>query len=234
MNTSQREAEAPGLVAVALYLRPARRAEVAGALIELGMFVREFSSCPLLHPGAEEAEVFVVFADDDLSHIQAVERIVRAGRFVLVVVPRGDAAQRFQRLGVVGILSDSEPETAFRQAFAGLGQLARQQRSGQPASPRSMSVFGGLKFDLGEPLLASRTSLAGLSPTEHEVLRALAVARGVVVTKSRLCHQLSGSSEPATDGYLKTVVLRIRRKVATLGGDPTHLAAVRGAGYVLR
>lgn len=232
MSTSPRGGESPGLVADAVYLRPAQRAEAVIGMIELGMFVREFPT----HVGAPRdaaAELAVVFAGDDEGHLRTVQRIVQAGRVVLAVLPDAGASEGFTNAGALRVLVDGDGPCTLRSALAEAGQVVRQRRAQNHASNR-VSVFGGLQFGPGEPLLTSATSLAGLSPIEHEVLRVLAATRGSLVTKERLRQHLSSSSEPATDGYLKTVILRIRRKVATLGGDPTHLATVRGAGYMLR
>lgn len=227
--------EAPGLVAVALYLRPARRAAVVGSLIELGIFVREFQTHPADTYATEEpAEMFLVFASAQASHFAVIERLALAGRVVVAIIPEGVRAEPFERAGAFRVLTEADAPDETRRAFSHAGQAARQRRGDQARQRRPARIFGVLEFHPGEPWLASRDGLAVLSPIEYGVLRALVTAQGAVVSKEELQLRLSSTSEPASDGYLKTVVLRIRRKAETLGGDSSQLAAVRGTGYVLR
>jgi hypothetical protein len=235
MSASTWSPETPGLVVSALYLRPAPRAHALKVMLELGMFVREFEATAVDCFAAEEAgEILVLFADEELSHLDFVRSAALNRSVVVVVLPEEVWARPFEDSEAFAVLNDQSSLQAFRQAFANAGQLARQRRTTESPSLRSTTVFGGLEFHPAEPWLASAGHLAGLSPREHGILRALVTARGAVVSKESLQRQLSGSAKLASDGYLKTVVLRLRRKAQLLGGDPTQLSTVRGAGYVLR
>lgn len=230
--------ETPGLVAAALYLRPARRGRVIAALVELGVFVREFPGQDGRAPAqlSADADVLVVFADDDPAHRALLRDAVEAGPVVIAVLPEGVDSAAFGLAGAFAVVTDGTASAQVYRTLADAGQVARARRAADGPRPWSTSttVFGGLEFRPDEPWLARNGSLAGLSPTEHGVLRALVTARGAVVPKATLQKHLTNSAAVPSDGYLKTVVLRLRRKAEVLGGDPGRLCAVRGAGYVLR
>jgi DNA-binding winged helix-turn-helix (wHTH) protein len=227
--------DSPGLVAAAHYLRPSRRAQAISAMVELGMFVREFQCDSADAVGqVEGAELTVVFAGAEPAHIRAVARLASGDRVVAVVLAAGVAAEPFTRVGALRVVTEGDPSDEIRDALSYCGHIARQRRRSHGAHRRGNTVFGSLEFHPTQRWLSRGEHLASLSPPEHGVLRALFTAGGTVVSKDRLQRELSGTDEPASDGYLKTVVLRIRRKAELLGGDPGHLTAVRGAGYVLR
>lgn len=229
-------AEMPGLIAAAVYLRPARRAEALATLVDLGMFIREYQGHATNQHSVEFADILVMFVDEQLEHLRAVDHAVSAGKLTIVMLPPMVWTEPFEKSGAFAVMSEAAERHALRKAFADAGQVARQRRVEVPRVEFESltTIFGGLEFRPDEPWLAREGNLAGLSPTEHGVLKALVTARGAVVPKDFLQRQLSASDEPASDGYLKTVVLRLRRKVEQLGGDPARLSAVRGAGYVLR
>jgi hypothetical protein len=235
MSASTLSPETPGLVVSALYLRPAPRAHALSVMLELGMFVREFeATVPDCFKAEEAGEILVLFADEEVSHRDLVRSAALDGRVVVVVLPEEVPAAPFEHSEAFAVLNDQSSLLAFREAFANAGQVARRRRTTESPFRRSTTVFGGLEFHPAEPWLASGGHLAGLSPREHGILRALVTARGAVVSKESLQRQLSGSATLASDGYLKTVILRLRRKAQLLGGDPAQLSAVRGTGYVLR
>lgn len=230
--------EIPGLVAAAIYLRPARRGRVIAALVELGIFVREFPG-PVGRAPAQlpaDADVLVLFVDDERAQRELVRDAVEAAQVVIAVLPDGADSGPLSAAGAFAVITDGIDYGRVRRTLSDAGQVARARRSEDaPRRPSvSTTIFGGLEFRPDEPWLARDGALAGLSPTEHGVLRALVTARGAVVPKATLQRQLTNSAVIPSDGYLKTVVLRLRRKAEGLGGDPGRLCAVRGAGYVLR
>ncbi len=73
-----------------------------------------------------------------------------------------------------------------------------------------------------------------LSPAERRVLDLLLEANGQPVPQQQLA-STSSSKATLTEAYLKTLIFRLRRKLATsLGESAPTIAAVRGYGYVLR
>ena len=235
MTGSASGIDGPGLVAAALYLRPSRRAEAVGAMVELGMFVREFQTSPTDALRLNDsAELSLIFASPDPTHIRVVERLADGDRVVAVVLPGTVAVEPFARAGAMRVLREDDSPAEIRAALSYCGHLARQRRGNRMSGDRKTTIFGGLEFHPAQRWLSRGETLTSLSPPEHGVLRALVTAGGSVVPKAHLQRELTGTEDPASAGYLKTVVLRIRRKVELMGGDPGQLTAVRGAGYVLR
>ena len=73
-----------------------------------------------------------------------------------------------------------------------------------------------------------------LSPAERRVLALLQEANGQPVPQQQLA-STSSSKATLSEAYLKTLIFRLRRKLATsLGDSAPTIAAVRGYGYVLR
>ena len=234
MTVGSNPPEAPGLIAAAVYLRPASRVPAVSVLMELGMFVREYGCFGLPIDTTRAVDLVVVFADEEPDHVGTVSRSIAAGNVVTVVLPKGQSGSAFVRNGAFAALGEDVEPAILRRTLADAGLVARQRRSGQNRDRLSIKVFGGLEFRPGEPWLARDGNLTGLSPTEHGLLKALVTHRGTIVPKALLEQELSSAAVPASDGYLETVILRLRRKVQSLGGDPHRLASVRGAGYVLR
>ncbi len=201
------------------------------------MFVHEFdgSSDGEAHVAFRgTADVVVIFADQCHEHAEVVRVALRRGLATLVVFP-DDTALAGMGLEGAAITYDGAGREAFLQALVEVAQTARERRDeGVHAYGQARTVFGGLTLPAESPWLSHGQDLAALSPVEHAVLKVLVDAQGTVVPKLVLRQCLVNSVEPASDGYLKAVVLRIRKKVQRLGGDASLLVAVRGFGYLLK
>lgn len=221
----------PGLTADIVYLRPAHRPPLLGTLAELGVFVREAPAFSP-HDRIASAEIVIAMADSSERSCEAVRSLAQNGATVIAIVddPRSDPPMRLA--GASAVISESANPAALRHVLNSTGRTARERRAstGQPFS----KVFGHLEFRASPPELAAGTRVAPLSPVEFEVMKLLARFRGEVVPRQALHACLSRKADEVSDGYLKTVVLRIRRKAGALGGDPGVLHAVRGMGYILR
>lgn len=228
----------PGLTALVLYLRPAQRAGVVSCLVELGLFVREFDLTNTHSAWAfneDSPEIVVIYPGSQFEHRDLVRSAIDTGNVAITVVQDGAAEEEYRQLGAAAVIRESEIPGALRDALVSAGEIARRRRQTLfPAQVPATVIFGSLHFRITQPWLSRGREMTALSPTEHGVLRALVGARGTVVSKDVLGRYVSGSDEPASDGYLKTVVLRIRRKVDRLGGDSSLLGSVRGSGYILR
>jgi hypothetical protein len=229
----------PGLSALVLYFRPVAREGVLRTLVSLGVFAREVdhsAGCASLPPRPGRADFAVAFVTGDDQEAEVIASYSELVNSLLVVLPAShvsvlSAAWEFDELSHA-----SSEHCLDRDAVLRVAQVARRRADGRVAAAQRTPaiIFGGLMFRPGQPWLQSGAEIAGLSPTEFGVLRALVSARGSIVSKSALQLELTGGGEAASDGYLKTVVLRIRRKVERLGGDASLLAAIRGSGYVLK
>ena len=150
--------ETPGLVAAALYLRPARRGRVIAALVELGVFVREFPGQDGRAPAqlSADADVLVVFADDDPAHRALLRDAVEAGPVVIAVLPEGVDSAAFGLAGAFAVVTDG---TGFCPGVPDAGGRG-PGRAGAPR--RGLSAPVEHEHDsLRGPRVPARRALAG-------------------------------------------------------------------------
>jgi DNA-binding response OmpR family regulator len=104
-------------------------------------------------------------------------------------------------------------------------QLARESAAG----PQGVVVLGGLRFDAG----ARRTWIGDdelhLTPTEFDLLCALASAPGQVLTRERLLAEVWGWDGGA--GATRTVDSHVKALRAKIGAE--RVRTVHGVGYAL-
>ncbi|MFN0093610.1 MAG: helix-turn-helix domain-containing protein [Dehalococcoidia bacterium] len=204
-----------------VYLRPAGRQEIVSHLLDLGIMVVE-------HQGAAGsiavgrtvgADLAVIVTDHppEPSLVEAVEREITP--FVVIHCPPG-------AYGASGGGGDAAGLAGRIQQAATAARAARQQRL-----PATLDrIFGDVVFDRGIPALQRGVLAVTLSRSECDVLSRLTAAEGRPVTPADLERTLGGASR---GGMVKAVVLRLRRKVESIGGNPGLLRTVRGVGYVL-
>lgn len=223
------------LVADVLYLRPAYRPALLGVLAELGIFVRELSLLPFREEfgrGHLQGELLLVLADGEVETLQVVADLASTGASVIALVETTDLAPALRQAGATIVVDESFGVPALRRALRDAARECRSRRTG--VSPGAVRVFGNLEFRTSPPELAQGRRASTLSPVEFGIMHTLARSHGELVPRHSLHASLRRNGEEVSDGYLKTVILRIRRKAETLGGDATLLEAVRGSGYVLR
>jgi len=118
----------------------------------------------------------------------------------------------------------------------GVGELLARIRTilRRLASGSSEPVFtlGGLKVDLANRLVMVDDREVQLTPTEYDLLRALVIPAGKVLTNRQLLHQVWG------EGYGDMHILRVnisnlRHKVEPDPSRPTYIHTESGVGYRL-
>lgn len=224
----------PTLTALLIYLRPARRRELLSMLADLGIFVVEHQGAR----GAVElgtssgADLALVVGDDDDATLSTVRGLAEGSRRVGVVsLPPGADGQRFLDAGAAVCLTDDELGPGALTLFASIANRARAARTG--AGGPGETIFGGLTFDASLPALRVGSQARALSRSEQAVLARLLVTPGRPVALKELERCATPPGTRVHPGFLKAVVLRLRRKVEELGGDPELLGTVRGFGYTL-
>lgn len=223
----------PALTALVVYLRPAPRARLLTTLANLGIFVAE-------HQGPEgfrdiavriRADIGVLVCSERPEHVPVLGELLDCvGPALIVSVPEGVSPRGFLDLGAMACLSDADLGDPAR-----LAQVAQRARSLRTATrpPHDGVVFGDIQLHLNPPALRRGRRVVSLSQSEKEVLCRLVEGIGTAVAVSELQRCAAGAGHELHPGFLKAVVLRIRRKVEDLGGDPQHLRTVRGFGYIL-
>ena len=107
------------------------------------------------------------------------------------------------------------------------------RRAENAARPAERLVVGGLELDLGRHRVAVSGRAIALTPTEFELLAALAREPGRVFTRGQLLDAVHGFSletyERAIDGHIKN----LRRKIESDVAAPRYVLTVHGVGYAL-
>jgi hypothetical protein len=174
------------------------------------------------------ADIGVLVARPATNHRDvARELIEQVGPSLIVCVPGVDPGE-YMELGAMTALTDDELGDVARLAV--VAQRARLMRT-SPRAPATASCSATWSCGFRGALRRGRVSVP-LSRSGREVVRALAANLGRPVSQAELeRHACPGV--PAHPGFLKAVVLRVRRKVEEIGGDPLLLRTVRGFGYIL-
>jgi len=222
----------PGLTALVVYLRPAPRGRLLTTLAELGIFVTEFQGPSGFREQAARmrADIGVLVAGPAADHGDVARELMeQVGPSLIVCVPPGVDPGDYMEVGAMTALTDDDLGDVARLAV--VAQRARLMRT-SPRPPCDGIVFGDVELRLSPPALRRGRVSVPLSRSEREVVRALAANLGRPVSQAELeRHACPGV--PAHPGFLKAVVLRVRRKVEEIGGDPLLLRTVRGFGYIL-
>lgn len=230
----------PGLHALVIYLRPSRRTPLLSVLSELGVFVVECvgNRWRKAH-AAWPSDLALVVADCSPEHLQVVTEVAeQTGRPVLCVASNGDQFASFVRAGASACVSDDDDRPSLVAHIESVARLARRNKELPREAGRedlaAFIVFDDVRFHLNPPFLAREAKSVSLSLSECDALLALTESLGSPVATETIEERLGRRSAPVSPGYTKTIMLRIRRKVDSIGGDSAVLGAVRNFGYVLR
>ena len=183
---------------------------------------------------------------------EGLSRIIRAERPALVlldlVLPGPDGIELMKRVPELSYLP-----VVFISAYGRDETIARALESGaadyivKPFSPTELvaRVQAALR-DRGEPETFAagelfidygprRVTLAGkpvpLTPIEFDLLRALSLNAGDVVTTGTLLHQVWGRRETGEADRVRTAVRRLRRKLGDRAAEPAYIFNEHGVGY---
>lgn len=227
----------PGLTALVVYLRPALRGRLLSMLADLGIFVVEHQGARgVLHTAFGARTDFAIVAGDDIAEHHAVVRdlLEALSSVVVALVPAGTDDSGYLAAGAACVIVDGVPDDEFARLIAPAVRQARWLRGlGELAA--EFIVFRDIRFRTLPPELSRKGQTLPLARTESEVLAELSRSRGRPVSTAELERRLANASTRSAvhAGYVKTIVLRIRRKVEDLGGNPAMLRNVRGFGYML-
>lgn len=222
----------PGLIADVIYLRPAHRAPLLRLMADLGIFVRESNSLPRNLGHRVHSDMVVAVTDCSSHGVDAVRQLSDASALVVALVERPTCVAALLQAGASSVAAEATGAT-FRNAINDAAKAARSRRANGP-STGVVRVFGNLEFREAPRELGLGRKASTLSPVEFSLMQVFVRYVGELVPRPVLHSCLRRNGAEVSDGYLKTVILRIRRKAETLGGDPTLLGAVRGSGYILR
>jgi len=111
---------------------------------------------------------------------------------------------------------------------------AMLQRLARERSAPAVIEIGYLRIDLNQRAVTANGEEVHLTPTEFEVLRALAERPGTVLTSGEIMQQVLGVDMPRDQAQdmLKVHVHRLRQKLETDQSEPRFIKSVRGQGYM--
>jgi len=116
-----------------------------------------------------------------------------------------------------------------------LARLRAAVRRAQPGPDEPVVATEDFRIDLA----AKRVTLTGgdevrLTPTEWQLLEALARNRGRLVTRRQLLQDVWGPAYETETHYLRVFMAQLRRKLEPDPARPRHLITEPGMGYRMR
>ena len=120
-----------------------------------------------------------------------------------------------------------------KELVARVRAVLRRAQAG--AAPADHVRVGDLEIDVSrmQVVVAGRTVDPPLTPSEFQILLALARQPGRIFTRSQLLDAIHGESFEAYERAIDAHIKNIRRKVETDPRSPRHLQTVFGVGYRL-
>ena len=109
--------------------------------------------------------------------------------------------------------------------------LRRASRKEQPEEQRYAFKFLSVDFLKREVLLKGKA--VAMTPTEYDLLAALARKAGQVVTQSELLRTVWGKNAEENDHYLRIYVQKLRQKIGDDPLNPQYIFTEPGVGYRL-
>lgn len=209
------------LAALIVYERPCDRSRLLRDIASLGIFVNEW---PREMPIEQLTyDLAIVCVQTIRSNARLFEEVSKGGSIpTIAVLPSAMKQTDGKELHSAYITS-----TAYdggRSLQAAIRSTMSQTETRLTVSP----IVQGTRSPNGE-WINSR-----LSPAERRILELLVEANGQPVPQEALA-STSTSKSSLSEAYLKTLIFRLRRKLASsLGDNAPTIAAVRGYGYVLR
>lgn len=112
--------------------------------------------------------------------------------------------------------------------------LRRAERmNASPEAPQSNVKAGEFEIDLAARLVYRNGEEVRLTRTEYDLLRALAVNAGKVLTHRQLLQTVWGPEYGEEAEYLRTFVKQLRRKLEPDPSRPNNILTEPGVGYRL-
>jgi two-component system response regulator MtrA len=111
---------------------------------------------------------------------------------------------------------------------------AVSRRTGQRARASDLPIRAGdLSIDRRRHRVTKKGEEVILSPTEFELLHALAANAGAAMTREELLREVWGTEYTEDTKLVDVCIRRLRQKVETDASNPTIVLTVRGVGYSL-
>jgi two-component system KDP operon response regulator KdpE len=110
-------------------------------------------------------------------------------------------------------------------------RVALRHATRASAAQEPVLHFGDLTIDLARRLVTNRGEEIHLTPTEYDLLRALATQAGKVITHHMLLRSVWGSAYEHDLPTLRVFITQLRRKIEDDPARPAHILTEPGIGY---
>jgi DNA-binding winged helix-turn-helix (wHTH) protein len=115
--------------------------------------------------------------------------------------------------------------------FQLLARLRAAIRRVGPAEEEAVVVAGELTVDVARKKVTRAGSDVRLTPTEWQLLEVLVRARGKLVDRKQLLHEVWGPAYNSETNYLRVYTAQLRRKLEQNPSRPVHIITEPGMGY---
>ncbi len=167
----------------------------------------------------------------DVDGIEVTRRLREWTQIPIIIV----TVQEQERAKIAAL--DAGADDYVTKPF-GMGELLARMRASlrRAASPAGEPVFsaGQLTVDLGRRLVAVGAREVQLTPTEYDLLRALVVNAGKVLTHRQLLRQVWGVGYETETHLLRVNMSNLRHKLEPDAARPSYILTEPGVGYRLR
>ena len=212
---------------------PQMRRMLKLALTAHGYEIRE-AACG--HEGLERAAVFktdLILLDMTLPDVDGLEVIRDLREWSRVPVIVLSVREREEdKIAALDAGADDYITKPFR-----MGELLARVRAAlrHIASPQEdpVLVAGSLTIDFSRRRVAVGDREVRLTPTEYELLKALATNAGCILTHQQLMKAVWGPSHEEDVGYLRVYIGQLRHKIEADPSQPEHIVTEPGVGYRL-
>jgi two-component system KDP operon response regulator KdpE len=171
----------------------------------------------------------------DIDGVEVCRRLRAWSRLpVLVLSAHGDEDIKVRALDVGAddfvTKPFSTPELLARMRSA----IRRASASGDTVEPVVHAGGGEVQIDLSHRTVTRAGQEIHLTPTEYDVLRALATQVGRVITHGHLVRSVMGRGNVDATGVLRVHIASLRKKLESNPALPTIILTEPGIGYRLR
>ena len=112
-----------------------------------------------------------------------------------------------------------------------LARLRAALRRVAPAEEQAVISAGDLSVDLARKKVTRAGNDVRLTPTEWQLLEVLVRARGKLVGRQQLLHEVWGPAYNSETNYLRVYTAQLRRKLERDPSHPRHIITEQGMGY---
>jgi DNA-binding response OmpR family regulator len=174
----------------------------------------------MLHANRPDVVVLDLTVNDDAGY-EAIRTIRQRTAIPILVVHRADdnRVDDFRVCGAAGCVSAPLDIVALNSAIQRIIELTKVSGDSLARLAKSFS-FGGITFYPDRCVLEGSNGFnVKLTSMEKDLLSHLASRARTVCSRTEIAHVLYGDHPPATDRAVDVMVNRLRKKMATVGGE---------------